>query len=61
MPSEAMWKRAAYLMQPPLLRELGISPFGSASAPSLAMVIYTIAYLALVLGVALRLFARRDL
>jgi Cu-processing system permease protein len=63
MPSEAMWKRAAYLMQPPFLRELGLSttPFGAASAPSSAMVVYTVLYIAAALGLAIRWFSRRDL
>ena len=63
MPSEAMWKRAAYLMQPPFLRELGLSatPFGAASAPSEAMVVYTAIYIAAALGLAIRWFSRRDL
>jgi len=41
MPSEAMWKRAAYLMQPPFLRELGFeaTPFGAATAPSGALLV----------------------
>jgi len=61
MPSEAMWKRAAYLMQPPFMRDLGITPFSSSSAPNDAMVAYTIGYIVLTLGVALHLFQRRDL
>ncbi len=63
MPSEAMWKRAAYLMQPPFLRELGLdaTPFGAASAPSEAMVAYAVVYTAVVLAVAVRWFGKRDL
>jgi Cu-processing system permease protein len=63
MPSEALWKRAAYLMQPPFLRELGLSttPFGAASAPSGAMVVYAVIYTAAALGLAIHWFARRDL
>jgi Cu-processing system permease protein len=63
MPSEAMWKRAAYLMQPPFLRELGLAatPFGTASAPSSAMVVYTMLYIAVALGLAIRWFSQRDL
>lgn len=63
MPSEAIWKRAAYLMQPPFLRELGLSttPFGAASAPSGAMVVYAILYTAAALGLAILWFTRRDL
>jgi ABC-type transport system involved in multi-copper enzyme maturation permease subunit len=63
IPSEAMWKRAAYLMQPPFLRELGFSstPFGAASAPSDAMVVYAILFSAAALALAIRWFTQRDL
>jgi ABC-type transport system involved in multi-copper enzyme maturation permease subunit len=63
MPSEAMWKRAAYLMQPPFLRELGFeaTPFGAATTPSTAMVVYALLYLAAGLALAVRWFNRRDL
>jgi ABC-type transport system involved in multi-copper enzyme maturation permease subunit len=63
MPSEALWKRAAYLMQPPFLRELGLdaTPFGAASAPSEAMVMYAVLYAAVALAVAVRWFGKRDL
>jgi Cu-processing system permease protein len=61
MPGEAMWKRAAYLMQPPLVRDMGITPFSSSSAPSEAMVVYTLLYIAALLGAALLFFDRRDL
>ena len=61
MPSEAMWKRAAYFMQPAFSRELGITPFSSASAPSAAMVVYTAIYIVVALTAALRLFQKRDL
>lgn len=63
MPSEAMWKRAAYLMQPPFLRELGLdaTPFGAASAPSTVMVVYAVIYTAAALALAVRWFGQRDL
>lgn len=62
MPAEAMWKRAAYLMQPALVRELDMGgPFGGASAPSQAMVIYAGLYLLVMLGLAVRSFRTRDL
>jgi Cu-processing system permease protein len=63
MPSEAMWKRAAYLMQPPFLRELSLSstPFGAASAPSSIMVVYTVLYIAAALALAIHWFSQRDL
>jgi hypothetical protein len=63
MPSEAMWKRAAYLLQPPFLRELGLdtTPFGAATAPSEAMVVYAVLYTALMLFLAIKQFSGRDL
>ncbi|GAB4506216.1 MAG: ABC transporter permease [Anaerolineales bacterium] len=61
MPSEAMWRWAAYLMQPPLLRAFNVSPFGSNAQPSLAMVAYTFAYLVAALAIAIRNFSRKDL
>ncbi|MCD6518956.1 MAG: ABC transporter permease subunit [Anaerolineae bacterium] len=61
VPSEAMWRMASYLLQPPALRSLSLSPFSIASAPSLAMLLYTIIYIAGLLIWAIRTFAQRDL
>ena len=63
VPSEAMWKRAAYLMQPPFLSNLGLdaTPFGAASTPSPLMVGYAALYVVAALAIAVRLFSRRDL
>lgn len=63
MPSEALWKRAAFVMQPPALSNLGLeaTPFGAASAPSPLMVWYSVAYVVVMLLVAIRLFSARDL
>ena len=61
MPSDALWRRAAYKIQPPLLGAAGVSPFSSAVVPSTAMVIYAAAYAVLALVVAQILFSRRDL
>ena len=61
MPSEALWKRAAYEMQSPLVGALGFSPFSAASVPSPAMVVYAVLYLLATLGLAIRQFQRRDL
>jgi ABC-type transport system involved in multi-copper enzyme maturation permease subunit len=60
MPVEALWRRAAYLMQPPLLNSIP-SPFSGTSPPSQAMVIYAAVYAAVVLTLAMRQFGRRDL
>ncbi len=61
LPSEALWRRGAYLMQPALIRGLPTNPFGTASVPSPAMVIYAAIYVVILLGVALWIFSRRDL
>jgi Cu-processing system permease protein len=60
MPVEALWRRAAYLMQPPILSAIP-TPFSGASPPSAAMVLYAAFYTALALGLAMRSFSRRDL
>jgi Cu-processing system permease protein len=61
IPSEALWRRAAYEMQSPLSSIIGLSPFGATSVPSLLMVIYTVVYLAAALGLTVLVFGRRDL
>jgi ABC-type transport system involved in multi-copper enzyme maturation permease subunit len=63
MPSEAMWRRAAYLLQPPAMSAFGMeaTPFGASSAPSPLMVAYAAGYVAAMLLLAIRLFTTRDL
>jgi Cu-processing system permease protein len=61
IPSEALWKRAAYEMQSPLVQALGISPFSAVSVPSPMMIAYAALYSGAALFLAVRLFARRDL
>jgi hypothetical protein len=48
-------------MQPPLGRDLNLTPFSPVSVPSPAMVAWAFAYVGITLLVALRLFAKRDL
>jgi ABC-type transport system involved in multi-copper enzyme maturation permease subunit len=61
IPTEALWRRAAYEMQSPLASSLGLSPFGAFSVPSLLMVAYAIVYLAGVLTIAVNTFKHRDI
>ena len=61
IPSEALWKRAAFEMQSPLVSALGFSPFTAASMPSQIMVLYGLIYGVLALLLAIRLFTIRDL
>jgi len=61
MPTEAIWRRAAFLMQPPLAGALQSSPFANVSVPSVTMVGYAGCYLLLMLALAIYHFQRRDL
>lgn len=62
MPTEALWRRAAYEMQSPLSSALGgFTPFSSVSVPSPAMIVYAGVYILVVLVLGLRAFSRRDL
>jgi ABC-type transport system involved in multi-copper enzyme maturation permease subunit len=61
IPSEALWKRAAHLMQSPLVSMMGFSPFTSTSVPSPLMIWYALIYIAAMLALAIRIFSRRDL
>jgi Cu-processing system permease protein len=60
-PSEALWRRAAFEMQSPLLDLVGQTPFTARSAPSGIMIAYAILYAAVALFLALRSFNHRDL
>ncbi len=61
MPSESLWRRAAFEMQSPVIGSLQFSPFSNASVPSPAMVAYAAIYVILALGLAIHRFGRRDL
>jgi ABC-type transport system involved in multi-copper enzyme maturation permease subunit len=60
LPVEALWRRAAYLMQPPLSNSMP-TPFSVSSVPSEAMVLYAVLYGLAALALAMRSFGRRDL
>jgi ABC-2 type transport system permease protein len=61
MPTESLWRRAAYEMQTPLAGSLRFSPFANVSIPSPTAVAYAGLFLCVVLAVALAHFRRRDL
>ena len=61
IPSESLWRRAAFEMQTPLAGVLGVSPFGAISVPSLLMVVYAGFYLVATLILSIRIFQKRDL
>ena len=64
LPTEAVFRRAAYLMSNPAAQALGglaSGPLFVVSVPSSAMVVYALLYLVALLGLAVRQFGRRDL
>jgi Cu-processing system permease protein len=61
IPSEALWRRAAFEMQSPISAAMGVSPFGTTSVPSPLMIEYAVIYLAITLMVAVSIFKHRDL
>lgn len=61
VPTEALWRRAAYELQTPLAGSLSFSPFANVSIPSATAVLYAAVYLAVAVAVAIRHFGQRDL
>lgn len=61
MPSEAVWRRAAFEMESPLAGSLQFSPFADISVPSGTMIGYALFYTIVALAIALYHFGRRDL
>jgi ABC-type transport system involved in multi-copper enzyme maturation permease subunit len=60
-PSDAMWRRAAYEMQPLATAALQNGPFGVVSVPSAAMIVWAMVFVIGVLAFAAWLFRRRPL
>ena len=60
IPSESLWRRAAFEMQAPITGSFG-SPFTTTSVPSLLMIGYAVLYLCFTLILAIRIFQKRDL
>ena len=61
MPTEALWQRAAYFMQPSVMRDLNWSPFSSGALPSMAMVWWAVLYASLALLWGIQGFRKRAL
>ena len=62
MPTEALWRRAAYEMRSLMVDAIGFSPFTSGSSvPSTLMIVYAGAYAITALMLAVRRFERQDL
>ena len=61
IPTEALWRRATYIMQSPLSSALQMTPFSTLSVPSVLMVAYAFLYLAIMLWAAVNTFQHRDI
>ncbi len=64
IPSEALWRRAAFEMTPPLGQALGFAsggPFITTSVPSPLMIAYAGLYILVVSALTVRQFSHRDL
>jgi Cu-processing system permease protein len=61
MPTESLWRRAAYEMQTPLAGSLSFSPFANVSIPSVTALVYAGCYFVFMLGAAMYSLQRRDL
>jgi Cu-processing system permease protein len=61
LPSEALWKRAAFEVQSPFMALMGATPFSARSVPSTLMIAYAVLYVLMGIALAIRLFNRRDL
>jgi len=61
MPTQALWNRAAWFMQPSMMRDLNLTPFSPASLPSVAMVWWAVGYTLLALVVGIQGFRKRAL
>ena len=60
-PADAMWRRAAYELQPAAAGLFQAGPFGVLSVPSAAMIGWAVAFVSGVLGFAVWQFRRRPL
>ncbi len=61
MPSESLWRRAAYIMQTPLAASLSFSPFANVSVPSQSAVLYAAGFAVAALLAAVWRLRVRDL
>jgi hypothetical protein len=57
----SLWQLASYSMQPPLIRDVGMTTFAVVSVPSPAMVFWAVGYILVALAIAMRLLSTRDL
>jgi len=60
-PTDALWRLAMHMLQPPVMAQVLLNPFSPASVPSAAMVWWAVAFVIGVLALAVRGFQNRAL
>ncbi len=60
-PTDALWRRAIYLLQPPMMAQVSMAPFSPASVPSVAMIWWAVAFAVGALALAAVWFGKRAL
>ncbi|MFL6600910.1 MAG: ABC transporter permease [Steroidobacteraceae bacterium] len=60
-PTDALWRLAMHLLQPPVMGQVILTPFSPASVPSAAMVWWAMGFAIVVLATAVRGFQNRAL
>ena len=60
-PTDAVWRRALHLLQPPVMAEVSVTPFAGPSVPSVAMVWWAVGFALGALLLAMRWFGKRAL
>ncbi len=61
IPTEALWRRAAFEMQSAVTATLNVTPFSAISVPSALMIGYAVVYLGVALAAAVNTFQHRDI
>jgi Cu-processing system permease protein len=60
-PTDALWRRALYLLEPPVMSQVSMTPFSPASVPSVAMVWWAAAFAVGALALSAIWFEKRSL
>jgi Cu-processing system permease protein len=60
-PTDALWRRALYVLEPPVMSQVSMTPFSPASVPSVAMIWWAAAFALSALALSVRWFAGRSL
>ena len=60
-PTDALWRRAVYLLQPAVMSQVSMTPFSPASVPSVAMIWWAAAFAVGALALSVTWFEKRSL